>query len=273
VVELAAATEARAPAAAGAAASPVPERELGDTQPLPLVRGAPAPEVDIDVQVDFEDLPPESKPSGIGQKYVPKEEGAPLVVLGEDVQAAEMGARVELEAEHRRRRAPTILKMKVVDVPLATPVADVPDFARPRRKGSGLVAFVAVLTVLGGAGAAAFLVRGTSSERPDAAPAPGLDPAPLPPEAPAKPALEAPLPTPEPVATMPPAAPSVPPAASAATRVTTTGAKPAAAATGRPVVRPTAIKKPSSAPASPSPKPGTAKPPSAKGAIVRDSPF
>jgi hypothetical protein len=271
-VQPAAASEAIGPAAAAAAASPAPERELGDTQPLPAVSRAPAPDVDIDVQVDFEDLPPESKPSGIGQKYIPKEEGAPLVVLGEDVQAAEMGARVELEAEHRRRRAPTLLKMKVVDVPVATPVEDVPDFARPRRKGIGLVVFLGILTVLGGAGAAAFLVRGTSSERADDATAP-LAPAPLPPEAPPKLALEAPLPTPEPVVTVAPAAPSVPSAASGSNRGITSTAKPTVTPTGKPVVRPTAIKKPTSAPASPSPKSGTAKPPSAKGAIVRDSPF
>jgi len=48
--------------------------------------------------VDVEELPPESKPSGIGQTYKPKDEGAPPVVLGRDIEAAEVGAQAELEA-------------------------------------------------------------------------------------------------------------------------------------------------------------------------------
>jgi hypothetical protein len=190
--------------ATGPATTAAPLRGPDETQPLPAVKQpsptlkvTPPDDDELDVQVDVEELPPESKPSGIGQKYIPKEEGAPPVVLGEDVRAAEVGARVELEAEHRRRRAPTILKMKALEAPIAAPVESTPDFAAPRRRGGGLIAFLAVVTVLGGAAAAAFLVRGGSLAQPTGV-APTAKTPPAPAEAAPPPATEAPAPPPIP---------------------------------------------------------------------------
>src|SRR6185503_7331622 len=60
--------------------------------------------------------PPKSNPSGIGQTYKPKDTDAPAIVLTDEVKRAEEHARRQLEAEHRSRSAPTVLKFKAVDV-------------------------------------------------------------------------------------------------------------------------------------------------------------
>jgi hypothetical protein len=275
--------------AAAPTASATPLRSPADTQPLPVVKqpsptlnATPPDDAEFDVQVDIEELPPESKPSGIGQKYVPKEEGAPPVVLGDDVRAAEVGARVELEAEHRRRRAPTVLKMKALEVPITAPAESTPDFAMPRRKGGGLIALLAAVTVLGGGAAAAFLVRGGSLDKPaTVAPAPTTPPPPA--ELAPPPATDAPVPPPIP----PPeqaasAAPSEAPTEPSGTPERNAGKAPAAlegsakqaASPAKPIVRPTA-KPPKPATASPGPtsKPASRPVSGAKAAIVRDSPF
>jgi len=94
-----------------------------------------APEPEAALRIDVEELPPESKPSGIGEKYIPKEEGAPPVVLNDDVRAAELGAQAQLEAQHRARRAPTIARLKAIELP-STLVDAEPPLAR-RKSGIG----------------------------------------------------------------------------------------------------------------------------------------
>jgi hypothetical protein len=270
---------ATAPAAVVTQAGPA--RGPDDTQKLPAVAAAVAPakreEADFEVHVEVEELPPESKPSGIGQKYIPKEEGAPPVVLGPDVEAAERGASVDLEAEHRRRRAPTILKMKAFEGPPAGAVDAVPDFAAPRRKGSGLLVVLAVLMVLGAAGAAAFLVRrggaNETAKPADRAAVPTTateaTPRPVPEAAPAAKASA------QEAASPPPEEPSkdAPPEKAEAAAAP---AKPAGATAAKPAARP-APAKPAKPTGAGSPKPAAgprpASPSGAKGAIVRDTPF
>jgi hypothetical protein len=153
------------------------------TQPAPSValdpRAAPAsaaqaePPISIEVEelppqssphVDVEELPsdavhtavldapPPSKPSGIGRTYVPKDQDAPAVVLKEDVRAAEEQARAELEARHRSRRVPTIVRMRAVDIPIPPQSEEVPFAPSKRRKGLWFAAGAFLLVaVTGGA--------------------------------------------------------------------------------------------------------------------------
>jgi hypothetical protein len=266
--------------------------------PAALVKQIPAPaDPEPAIPIEVEELPPESKPSGIGQKYVPKDEGAPPVILGEDVRAAEYGATTSTEAEHRTRRAPTIAKMRAIDLPL--PPASEPDFAQPKRRGTGLVALLAVLVVVGGAGAAALLVRrGAGETATQARPEP---PAPVAtvtadtaaPKPPEPVAAAAPTPTttppdavpmgsPEPGASGPAAVadkgsepPASAPAAKAAAKVNAKAAAAQKVAAASPKPAPAAKTPP------PTPTPKPAKPAggsrqgtgSSKAAIVRDSPF
>jgi hypothetical protein len=115
----------------------------------------------VSIDIDMSDEPvPDSKPSGIGQKYVPKEEGAPAVMLGADVQAIESGEQARLEAEHRARRAPTIVRMQAFDLPPPAAKAGADgDFTFPKRRRSGVVAGVGAALV----GAVVLLVAVTRS--------------------------------------------------------------------------------------------------------------
>jgi hypothetical protein len=159
--------------------------ERADTNAQPRAGGAAELEaVSVEVEelpagpgvpVEFEELPsdavhtaveepPASKPSGIGQTYVPKEQGAPAIVLKDDVRAAEEQARAALEAQHRSRRAPTIARMRVVDIPIPTPPADDLTFPAPKRKtGLWVTLFACVVIVAGGA----VLLSSGGSSRPE----------------------------------------------------------------------------------------------------------
>jgi hypothetical protein len=255
--------------------------------PAALVKPVPAAaDPEPPIPIDVEELPPESKPSGIGQKYVPKDEGAPPVILGEDVRAAEYGA-TNTEAEHRTRRAPTIAKMRAIDLPLPPPSE--PDFAQPKRRSTSVVALLAVLVVAGGAGAAALLVRGGPAEtatralEPKApAPVTADTAAPKPPEpvaAATPPATTppdgVPTPSPEAGASGPVAVADKspePPAAKAPSKANAKAGQKAPAASPKPTPAakapaPTPTPKPAKPAAS---RPGTG---SSKAAIVRDSPF
>ena len=252
--------------------------------------GAPAaapPEAraaEPDLSFEVEEVAPDSKPSGVGEKYVPKDEGAPPVVLNEDVQAAERRAQAALEAQHRARRAPTIARLKVVELPetLASPEPFVPP-----KKGNGRFIALAVGVVVLVAGAALSLGgRGKSGSdkvepehsavatvAPDTAAPP---PPPLPsaaaaptqpsqaPEAPASTAAPAEPPTPPPAAEEKPHEP--PP--KHASKAAGAAQKPAPAPKAPPAQKtaPAALK-PASKPAGAAPKPG------GKAVIVRDSPF
>lgn len=233
--------------------------------------------------------PPKSNPSGLGEKYVPKDTNAPPIVLKEEVKRAEERARAELAAEHRARSAPTVLKFKAIDVPKkeTTDELEPSPFGPPKRR---LGVWIGL-----GAGALSVLLigilvaaRGTGREEPTAPPeevkaapraaepevvsppAVAPTPAPAPDPKPAEPVVEptappsavvvAPAKDPEPVGEPPKpqetAKPQAPPKA----------AKPVAAApkpppTAKPVSQPTS--KPAKSPAS---KP-------AAGGIVRDAPF
>jgi hypothetical protein len=223
--------------------------------------------------------PPKSNPSGIGEKYVPKDVNAPAIVLKEDVKRAEERARAELAAEHRARSAPTVLKFKAIEVAKNDDSDELEPspFGPPKRRLGvwiGLGAGALSLALIG------VLVAGqrTSREEPTAAPvevkaappvakpeavadpAPPPAPEPKPPEPAVEPSAAPPAvvvapasqpePVPEPpkpVATAKPASPAKAP-------------KPAAP-------KPASTSKPTSSP----PKPPASKP--GAGGIVRDAPF
>jgi hypothetical protein len=117
---------------------------------------------DEDLPIDVEELPPESKPSGIGQKYVPRDQDAPAIVLDEEVQRTEAQARATMEAQHRARSAPTIAKMPAVRVPVNVSAADFADedtVTHLRKRGRGVWVVLALLTLGGGVAVAATLLR------------------------------------------------------------------------------------------------------------------
>jgi hypothetical protein len=276
--------------------APARPLELGAPAATPvLVKAEPVTEddgVDVDVEVsvpiDVEEPPPDSKPSGVGQKYVPKEEGAPAVMLGADVQAAESGTQLQIEAEHRARRAPTILRMQAFDLP--PPGASAPvdaELFAPRRSRFGVVA-IAGLVLAGGALALGLsLTRGSDSKSEDAMPATAsaaIAPdtaAPAPPPVPpaTQPAATSHPPEPEATATAhaPVATAAVDDSADSASKRPKSPATPAKPVS--PAIKPTAThaapvakaapatKPPAAKPASPSPKPG------GKSMIVRENPF
>jgi hypothetical protein len=152
------------------------------------------------VHTAVEEPPPPSKPSGIGQTYVPKEQGAPAIVLKDDVRAAEEQARAALEAQHRSRRAPTIARMRVVDLPIPTSPAEELGFPVRKRRTGLWVALVAC--VAGAAGGAALLLSGKSKPEPSVAKQ----------EAPERARTEIPPPPPAPAAAQEAAEPVVAPA-------------------------------------------------------------
>jgi len=295
--------EARAPAPLVVTPSRKPTL-VGTAPPTPVVKsspeGAPAEDLDWEIstnpdplaeaplQIEVEELPPESKPSGIGQKYVPKEEGAPAVVLGADVQAAETTERAKLEVEHRARRAPTIIRMNAFDLPKEAAPAPEPDLVVPRKRSFGMIAALGVL-VLGGALGVALVVGRSSSSPPTEAPrasAPATTAAVVAPDT-AAPAPPPALPAVEPTtsAPTPTSAASAVPSAAVVTPVPVTAeprepapAKPAHAPAAAKTAAPVAKSAAKPAPAKPAAKPaGTAPKPAAKtggkNTIVRETPF
>jgi len=265
---------------------PSPE-SLSQTQPLPRKAPAPAPatEPEEPMHVDVEELPPESKPSGIGQTYKPRDADAPPVVLTEEVQRTEAQARAMLEAQHRARSAPTIARMPAVRVAPSSPTAaDPADFEMlaPRKSRAGLwVALVVAILALGG-GAFAFLAKpkATTPEAKVAAEPPPVvadTRAPPPPELPPPvvtppPEQAAPAPAESAAAAEPPAAPPeqkpAEPPPTEAEQPAPKRPEPVAARTLKP--KPTAPKPPASPKPAAAPKPAGGKP---SGVIVRDNPF
>ena len=256
--------------------NPVPDTSPPSPGPRPAA-GTTA-EADLAVQIDVVEPPPASKPSGIGEKYIPKDEGAPPVVLNEEVLVAEVGAQAALEAQHRARRAPTIASLKVVELPL--PVAEEPPCVPPRRGGSRALAAAGLLVVLLGGAVAVYVARG---KRPADEATRVTEPVVT-----AAPETAAPPPPPPPSATIeePVVAPEGPaPAVSASETIEHKGAPKAAPAKPTPPAKPVAASKPAVAtkpaakPVAAGPKPATrpapvqSKPTGGKGVIVRDSPF
>jgi len=284
--------EPERPAATSETFAPTLETPAINPPPQPAARAAIAPEISV------EEGPLEtihaleigaagesngaaaegSKPTGVAKPYVPKEAGAPPVVVEEDLlRAGQLAAEAEESAKRARlqkmRRAPTIpgtLRVQpkgapiVVDVDTATPA----DF-RPRRSKAPLVAVL--VGSLAGAGIVAAILRDRGGE-PDRAAKPEppsvvvTDPPPPPPadtssaaaapgESPADvpPAQSAPAPAPEPEA----AAPAVP----APKKVE---ARPRAPRKVAPARKP-ASKRPTSSTVAPASK--------SKPVIVRDTPF
>jgi len=267
---------------------------LSKTQPLaPRAPAAKPPaEPEEPMQVDVEELPPESKPSGIGQTYKPRDQDAPPVVLTEEVQRTEAQARAMLEAQHRARSAPTIQRMPAVRATAAAPSTKVLDAdletlaPRKSRAGVWIALVVAVLALVGGA---VVVLTRPKAPPPEATvttkPAPVAPDtrAPPPPELPPAPAV---TPPPEPVAAQPTesAAPAEPPAPLVEAKApptppsdveepTTKRPEPVAARTLKP--KPAAPKPPATAkPPAPTKPPAAPKPAGkASGVIVRDNPF
>jgi hypothetical protein len=251
------------------------------TQRLPAVAvpltvatsGADADEPEISVEFDV-DEPPASKPSGIGEKYVPKEEGAPPVVLNEDVKAAEVGAQAALEAQHRARRAPTIARLKAIDIPLPPAPAEDPPFVPPRRSGAGKLVALSVVVLALAAGAAIFL-RGTTNEGTSAPAVPAAATVAADTAAPPPPAL-----TSAPTASTSPATEATPTSAAHAPAVPnakeprmTTPKSAAALTKTAPAPKAAAAPKAGPVAAKPAPKAGSSSRGSGKAVIVRDSPF
>jgi hypothetical protein len=257
--------------AAAASAAPAPAPPTIDT-------GAAEPELNIDV--DVEEVGPDSKPSGIGEKYVPKEEGAPPVVLDQAVQAAELGAQAVLEAQHRARRAPTIARLKVVELP-EPPVAENP-FVSPKQGNGRFIALaVGVLVLVAVTGLVLSARRKSSADNvmpehsavatvaPDTAAPPPPSAAAAPPTQAAAPAVVV-APVEASSSPPPPEKPAEAPAkhAAGATKPPVGGAKPA------PAVKAAPGPKPGSAATRPAGKAaGAGAKPAGKAVIVRDSPF
>ncbi len=234
--------------------------------------------------VDIEELPPESKPSGIGQKYTPPDQNAPPVLLTEDVQRMEAEARARLEAHHRARSAQTMTRMPAVR---AAPVANATDELafRPPRRRTGLVVGILVVALGGMAGAALLAMRGKGAP-PDEAVGMGAPPAPQA-RAPAADSLAPPPPGPaaDTAAESPGAAPEAPSLAPEEPEVTPAGpasaepavaagdeAKPEVASTRRTTSSPSRTSKPRPTASKPS-SGSSAKAGKASSVIVRDNPF
>jgi hypothetical protein len=249
--------------------------------PAPPAQVPPAQEAELAIHIEIEELPPESKPSGIGEKYVPKEEGAPPVVLDDEVRAAELRAQAALEAQHHARRAPTILKLKAVELPNTLVSAE--PYVPPRKSGYGrLLGFGAIVALVAG-GVVVFFGRGK--------PRAGSIETPTATAAKVAPDTAAPPPPPPPVETAS-VAPTAAPAPEAPSAAAADTAEPTPAPSAK---HPAALKHPATGPASkPSPAPRPAptpktppaaarpaskpagaapKPTGGKAVIVRDSPF
>jgi hypothetical protein len=245
------------------------------------VAAAPAATVDEPLPVDVEELPPESKPSGIGQTYVPRDQNAPAVMLNEEVKRTEEQTLATIEAQHRARSAPTIARMPAVRVAPGASPADFTDedtVTNRRRSRKGVWAVLAVVSL--GAVAAAAITLSKKSAAPQAA-----TPAPV-----EKPAAAADTAAPPPpVVTAVPLPPPPQPVASVPAETATSGAalepskEPAKVAAAAPPAE-TAVEAPRRAPV-PTARPAKAKPtttkpttgssprPSKPAVIVRDNPF
>jgi hypothetical protein len=259
------------------APSPKPRAEVAarpDPASAKAGGGEQARDQDDPLPVDVEELPPESKPSGIGQTYKPRDEGAPAVVLTEDVQRTEAEARAKIEAQHRARSAPTIARMPAVRAAAIPDSGDtVPGFRSRRRLGLWLTLIPVAIAVAAGAVA---LLRSEPAEEAElnepagpppvaadlapAPPAPTPEPAPPPPE-PAASAVPEPIPEPS----------AEPPAEAKRAEQVEATREP----TSTPVKRPAPV-----AARTLKPKPTAPKPPSTtksgskgSGVIVRDNPF
>jgi hypothetical protein len=281
-------TEARAPLAAPPSIAepeaPVPidveELPPDSSEPLSVEVEELPPDSSEPLSVEVEELPPPSIPSGIGQTYVPKDQNAPAIVLNEEVQAAEAEARSRLEAQHRSRRAQTIVRMRVEDLGLPSVPEEPPPFA-PRRKTGLWLGLASVLLVAVAAGAF-LLMRKPGGSGPAVATGAG-NPAAAQPAAEPAAAIETSTPerreppgatSPEPAHVAGAAEPSVVPVPGV---VAAPGDSPASSASGEPAAKTAARGKAKPAPAgaakpAQASKPGAAKPAS-KGVIVRDSPF
>jgi hypothetical protein len=284
--------------AAPSGSDPAGARSLegGDLEWEAPTNPLPEASTDAELQIDVEELPPDSKPSGIGQKYKPKDEGAPPVMLGEEVQAAESGARARLEAEHRARRAPTIMGINALELPTAAaPPERELNFVVPRRRSFGVMVGIGLLALVGGVGGVLFLARGgatstpppassaittamTTTIAPDTAAPPPAVPGPEAAPAPVVPAASAAAST-----AVEPPAPSGDAREVSAEAASTPVKAPVPAKPPAPVVKPAA--KPVAAKATPQklagPKPTSAavkpsspaKLPAGKSMIVRENPF
>jgi hypothetical protein len=270
-----------------------PKAEASRIQPVgsPPVTQSPAPAeaptaddpIGITVDVDVE-LPPESKPSGIGQKYVPPDQNAPPIVLDDEVARLEAQTRATLEAQHRARSAPTIARMPAVRVAAPASGSDIADLtdedtiSHRRKSRKGVWVLLALLTLGGGTAAAVALLKKPdvpTTTRPET-PAAAVDTvAPPPPAA----TVEPPPPALEPTTTAPaPAVASVAPASAEPPQ------EPARVTAAAPPVRPpveAAKRTPAPAARPPKPKPastgksntGSASRPPRAAVIVRDNPF
>jgi hypothetical protein len=254
---------------------PAVQPHLAKTQPLgtaaPALNQAVNPaaartEPEEPMPVEVEELPPESKPSGIGQTYKPRDQDAPPVVLTEEVQRTEAQARAYIEAQHRARSAPTVARMPAVRVgPDLAPVADEDTLvSRKSRKGLWVTLVLGAAAVIGAAG---FLLMPKRSEQAEAAPPPKPEPVAVDTVAP---------PPPEPKPPAPPE-PAPPPAESAAAAALVEPA-PEAAKAKEPVgasaaKRPEAVATRTIKPKPTAPKPTGGSKSRTPAMIVRDNPF
>jgi hypothetical protein len=254
--------------------SPPDRHEAGASDATPTLADSEPPMVDV------EELPPESHPSGIGSKYVPKDLNAPPIVLKEEVQAAEAKQRQKLEFEHRSRRAATIIRMRAPD-PVPAPVPAEEELSVPVRKSrTGLYLGAAFVVLAGGVGAGVLLQEKVVERTPQAVataappvvtPSVTAEPVAAKAESPAVAAPSSDQPSPP----APAREPEPPALARTPVPATPAPAPPQTAIPIRPKAKP--------APAAPSPKPQAApKPPKAasggskasgRSVIVRDTPF
>jgi hypothetical protein len=230
----------------------------------------------------------DGKPTGVAKAYHPKSVNAPPVVVDQAaLQAGQAAAQAEhaaLVAKRRRNINAITIPGTVRVVPRGvgiTPDIEPIDMAalKPSRKP---LVIGALLVLLGGGAAAAFVKQGASHPEP-APPSVRAEVTPKPQAVPA-PAVEAPAPAEAAPAPSTPAASEESSSSDSASRQSATEASPASEASAKtaaarrpaaaPAAKPTPAKKTLAAP---SPKPRTTTQPAApakgKGVIVRDSPF
>jgi hypothetical protein len=270
------------------AVAPPPKAEPSRVQPVqaepprPPEPASPAPTLtvsvdagaDDDLPIDVEEMPPESKPSGIGQKYVPRDQDAPAIVLNEEVQRTEAQARAAMEAQHRARSAPTIAKMPAARAPAQVSTAEFADedtISHRRKRGRGVWVVLGLLTLGSGVAVAALLLRKADvplppTERAEEKPVVAADSAAPPPP----PVVAEPTPEPRPVIEPAEPAPSaVERPKEPAKRVVAAPPVETPKRAATPAPRPATKPKPT-----PTPKSGTGSTrPSKQSVIVRDNPF
>lgn len=278
----------KAPQAAPPKAEPsrIQQVQADPPKPAPVVAVTAEParavaartEAEEPMAIDVEELPPKSQPSGIGEKYVPRDQNAPAVVLDDEVKRMEAQARLTMEAQHRARSAPTIARMPAVRVGgdiTAAEYADEDTVTHRRKRGRGVWVVLALLTLGGGAAAAVLVLRKPEpppvAEKPVEKPVTVADTvAPPPPAVTAEPPPPQPVasaaPEPEPsVTAAPPEPPKEPAKVAVAAPPTEQATKPKPAAAARPSKPKPAV------PAKPTT--GSSPRPSRQSVIVRDNPF